>query len=60
MDDKTTARVSRRWDNPTFDAKGNHWTSQLHARLTPREERAGLVSTVYGPDADACVRETAR
>ncbi|CNE34744.1 Uncharacterised protein [Mycobacterium tuberculosis] len=58
MDNETTVRVSRRWDGPAWT--GNHWTARLRNRLTPPEERAGLETAVYGPDADACVRETVR
>lgn len=61
MDVQSSApRVSRRWDGPTFDADGNHWTARLKSPLSPSEVRAGLESAVYGPDADACARETVR
>jgi hypothetical protein len=58
MDNETTARVSRRWDGPT--QTGNHWTARLQDRLASPEEQAGLETAVYGPDADACARETVR
>jgi len=59
MTDKASAaRVSRRWDGP--EQTGAHWTARLKTPLSPREVRAGLESAVYGPDADACARETHR
>ena len=61
MEDKVSApRVSRRWDGPTFDAEGNHWTARLRSPLTPSEVRAGLEPAVFGPDAYACAREARR
>ena len=60
MDNETTARASRRWEALEFNADGKHWTARLALRLSAREVAAGLESAVYGPDADACVRETVR
>ncbi|NKZ08067.1 hypothetical protein [Actinomadura latina] len=60
MDNETTARASRRWEALEFDADGKYWTARLSGRLSGREIAAGLESVVYGPDADACVREAAR
>jgi hypothetical protein len=60
MDDKATGTVSRRWEDPTYNAEGKFWTAELRSPLSVCEQRAGLERAVYGPTADACVRETVR
>ncbi|MFD0900730.1 hypothetical protein [Actinomadura sediminis] len=60
MAEKTTARASARWEEPVYDECGKFWTAHVRHRLTDRERAAGLEAAVYGPDVDACVRETVR
>ncbi|MBE1534233.1 hypothetical protein [Actinomadura algeriensis] len=60
MGDKVKAGASARWEAPTYDPEGKFWTARLRFRLTDRERAVGLEGTVYGPDVDACVRETVR
>ncbi|GAA2404443.1 hypothetical protein GCM10010191_10220 [Actinomadura vinacea] len=60
MVNHTKATASRRWEPLECDEQGEFWTARLHCRLPDRERAAGLETAVYGPTADACVRETVR
>ncbi|GAA2442045.1 hypothetical protein GCM10010191_67910 [Actinomadura vinacea] len=60
MDNKVTATASRRWEPLEYDEQGEFWTARLQYPLPDRERVAGLETAVYGPTADACVRETVR
>ncbi|OLT33644.1 hypothetical protein BJF79_34300 [Actinomadura sp. CNU-125] len=60
MGDKVKAGTSVRWGAPTYTPEGEFWTALLRYRLTDRERAVGLEAAVFGPDVDACVRETVR
>ncbi|GLZ14416.1 hypothetical protein Acsp04_46510 [Actinomadura sp. NBRC 104425] len=60
MDDKATARVSRRWDGPTFDADGKYLVARLRVQVPAREHAAGIEPAVFGPTEWACIAETVR
>ena len=55
-----TDAPSRRWDGPEYDPHGNFWVARLKHPPTPSEMAAGVEPHAFGPDRDACIRETQR
>mgnify|MGYP001179305776 CR=1 FL=1 len=58
--EKPTPRPSRRWEPIEQDPHDGYYTARLTYELPAKEHAAGLEPQVFGPDPDACLRETRR